>query len=122
MNVEYVLSAETNYTLCYTPYGTLPEVTGMMKHSPDFNRKIADALEAAYENAKHTQSNADRIRAMSDEELAEFIGGIFTVERDVWGDYDPRLVVTQEPRVEVRDKEDMMDWLQSPADGEENGS
>ena len=89
----------------------------MMKHSPDFNRKIADALEAAYENAKHTQSNADRIRAMSDEELAEFIGGIFTVERDVWGDYDPRLVVTQEPRVEVRDKEDMMDWLQSPADG-----
>ena len=62
-------------------------------------------------------TNADRIRAMSDEELAEFIGGIFTVERDVWGDYDPRLVVTQEPRVEVRDKEDMMDWLQSPACG-----
>ena len=68
------------------------------------------------------QTNADCIRSMTDEELAEFIGGIFTVERDVWGDYDPRLVVTQEPRVEVRDKEDMMDWLQSPVDGEENGS
>lgn len=67
--------------------------------------------------AEPPQTNADRIRAMSDEELAEFIGGIFTVERDVWGDYDPRLVVTQEPRVEVRNKEDMMDWLKSSADG-----
>lgn len=66
---------------------------------------------------KKLTTNADRIRAMSDEELAEFIGGIFTVERDVWGDYDPRLVVTQEPRVEVRNKEDMMDWLKSSADG-----
>lgn len=66
---------------------------------------------------KPVTSNADRIRAMSDWELADFIGGIFTVERDAWGDYDPRLVVTQEPRVEVRDKEDIMDWLQSPTGG-----
>ena len=46
-----------------------------MGHSPDFNRKIADALEAAYEKAKHTPSNADRIRAMSDEELAVLLEG-----------------------------------------------
>ena len=58
-----------------------------------------------------SRTNADRIRAMTDEELADFIGGIFTIERDMWGDYDPRTVVTQEPRVEVRNKEDMLDWL-----------
>lgn len=62
------------------------------------------------------QTNADRIRAMTDEELADFIGGIFTIERDMWGDYDPRTVVTQEPRVEVRNKEDMLDWLKQEAE------
>ena len=66
--------------------------------------------------AKRHQTNADRIRSMSDEELADFIGGIFTIETDLWGDYDPRLVVTQEPRVEIRDKEGMMDWLKAPAE------
>ena len=48
------------------------------------------------------QTNANRIRAMSDDELADFIGGIFSVETDIWGRPDPRLVVTQNPRVEVR--------------------
>lgn len=62
------------------------------------------------------KTNADRIRAMTDEELADFIGGIFTIERDMWGDYDPRTVVTQEPRVEVRNKEDMLDWLKQPVE------
>lgn len=60
-------------------------------------------------------TNADKIRAMSDEELADFIGGMFTVERDIWGDYDPRTVVTQEPRVEVRDREEMLCWLKEEA-------
>ena len=60
-------------------------------------------------------TNADRIRARTDEELAEFIGGIFTMERDIWGDYDPRTVVMQEPRVEVRDKEEMLNWLKEEA-------
>ena len=92
----------------------------MMERSSDFNRKIADALEAAYEKAKHTPTNADRIRAMNDEELAEFIGGIYTLERDAWGDYDPCVVVEQS--VKMRDKEDMLDWLQSPAGDDENGS
>lgn len=61
-------------------------------------------------------TNAARIRAMSDEELAEFIGGIYTLERDAWGDYDPCVVVEQS--VKIRDKEDMLDWLQSPAGGD----
>ena len=61
------------------------------------------------------QTNADRIRAMSDEELADFIGGIFTLEHDLWGDYDPRTVVTQEPRVELRSREDVLDWLKQEA-------
>lgn len=37
----------------------------MMEHSPEFNRKIADALEAGYEKAKHTPTQADGIRAMN---------------------------------------------------------
>lgn len=65
---------------------------------------------------KPVTSNADRIRAMSDEKLAEFIGGIYTLERDAWGDYDPCVVVEQS--VKIRDKEDMLDWLRSPAGGE----
>ena len=65
------------------------------------------------------KSNADRIRAMSDEELAEFIGGIYTLERDAWGDYDPCVAVEQS--VKIRDKEDMLDWLQSPAGEVEDG-
>lgn len=60
-------------------------------------------------------SNADRIRAMTDEELADFIGGIFTIESDPWGDYDPRTVVMQEPRVELRNREDALDWLKQEA-------
>lgn len=64
------------------------------------------------------QTNGDKIRQMSDEELADFIGGIFTIERDMWGDYDPRTVVTQEPRVEVRNKEDMLDWLKQEAESD----
>ena len=65
---------------------------------------------------KKPPTNADRIRAMSDEELAEFIGGIYTLERDAWGDYDPCVVVDQ--GVKIRDKEDMLDWLRSPTGGE----
>ena len=66
------------------------------------------------ENTIRTQ--ADRIRAMSDEELAEFIGGIYTLERDAWGEYDPCVVVEQS--VKIRDKDDMLNWLRSPAGGE----
>ena len=62
------------------------------------------------------KTNADRIRAMTDEELADFIGGIFTLETDVYGDYDPRTVVSQEPRVELRDREDALDWLKQEVD------
>lgn len=60
-------------------------------------------------------TNADRIRAMSDEDLADFIGGIYTLDRDAWGDYDPCVVIDQ--GVKIRDKDDMLDWLQRPADG-----
>ena len=57
-------------------------------------------------------TNEDKIRAMTREELADFICGIFTLEEDVYGNIDPRTVVTQEPRVEVRNKGEMLDWLQ----------
>lgn len=67
-----------------------------------------------------TATNADRIRAMTDGELAEFIGGIYTLERDAWGDYDPCVVIDQ--GVKIRDRDDMLDWLQSPAGEEQNGS
>lgn len=65
---------------------------------------------------KKPLTNADRIRAMTDEELADFIGGIFTLETDVYGGYDPRTVVSQEPRVELRNREDALDWLKQEVD------
>ena len=61
-------------------------------------------------------TNGDRIRAMTDRELADFIGGIFTIERNLWGNYDPRTIVTQEPRVELRNKEDALKWLKQEVD------
>lgn len=71
---------------------------------------------SAFKPKPKLTTNADRIRAMSDEELADFIGGIYTLDRDAWGDYDPCVVVEQS--VKIRDKEDMLDWLRSPAGGE----
>lgn len=72
-------------------------------------------LSPAPEREQPIKTNAGRIRAMADEELAEFIGGIYTLERDVWGDYDPCVVVESE---KIRDKEEMLEWLQSPAGGD----
>jgi len=71
----------------------------------NYSTRVTECLD--YER----MTNADRIRAMTDEELANFIGGIFTMERDVCGCYDPHTVVTQEPRVEIRDFSDMIEWL-----------
>lgn len=90
---------------CYTTNGTIT----LVKDYPPY-------LDHPKERKK--QTNADKIRQMSDEALADFIGGIFTIERDMWGDYDPRTVVTQEPRVEARNKEDMLDWLKQEVESD----
>lgn len=58
-------------------------------------------------------TNLDRIREMNAEELADFIGGIYTLDRDAWGDYDPCVVVEG---VKIRDKDDMLDWLKQEVD------
>ena len=70
-----------------------------MKLSPEFNAILAEALERyhagkeAYLKA-NPPTNADRIRAMSDEELA------YLLVHNPW----------------MRE-ESALDWLQSPADG-----
>ena len=74
-------------------------------------RSFLERMELMGLTESRAVTNADRIRAMTDEELANFIGGIFTTERDVWGNYDPHMVVTQEPRVEIRDYSEMIRWL-----------
>lgn len=76
-----------------------------------------DPLLNRYEKREEpVTTNADRIRAMSDEELAEFIGGIYTLGRDQWGDYDPCVVIDQ--NVKIRDNDDMLNWLREPVGGE----
>lgn len=55
--------------------------------------------------------NSDAIRQMTDEELADFICGIFTIEYDLRGRPDPYMVVTKKPWVELHDKEELLNWL-----------
>lgn len=81
----------------------------MMEHNPDFNRKMADALEAAYEKAKHTPTNVDRIRSMTDEELANWIAWVCYKAYSNW---NPHYV--QKPK-------EWLDWLQSSAGGDGDG-
>ena len=60
-----------------------------------------DCFELRYEDPPQPQTNADRIRAMSDEELAEFLDDV----RDGWGcSYYPHFV------------EDWLDWLKQESE------
>ena len=77
-----------------------------------------DFYDYVRERVKKPITNADKIRQMTDEELADFIGGIFTLNSNVWGDYDPRTVVMQEPRVEVRNKKEMLEWLKQEVESD----
>lgn len=78
---------------------------GMAKYDPDefFNRK--------------KPTNADRIRAMSDEELAELLG---------YGDYPPWCVVHEEcPDIKIDPpscEKCALDWLKSPVEVDDGSS
>ena len=70
--------------------------------------------EADRECDKHeTMTNADRIRAMSDEELAEFLLGI----DHYWGDGE--CIVVLDGKHMEDSKSDIVDWLQSEAEVEQ---
>ena len=77
-----------------------------------------DFYDYVRERVKKPITNAGKIRQMTDEELADFIGGIYTLNSNVWGDYDPRTVVMQEPRVEVRNKKEMLEWLKQEVESD----
>ena len=80
------------------------------KATQDFARKLID-------HAK-PQTNADRIRAMSDEELAELICGIYDeYDDDIGGKFINGYYIP------CYDEYSIKEWLQQPADmrGEEDG-
>lgn len=58
-------------------------------------------------------TNADRIRAMSDEELAEFLSCIYTLETDDYGDFDQCTMINGH---KFRATEEMLDWLKQEVD------
>lgn len=60
-------------------------------------------------------TNADRIRSMTDEELADFICGIYTLKEDMYGDCDYRLVVDGN---EFRDDDGLLEWLKSAVEAD----
>ena len=62
--------------------------------------------------AKTEWTNADRIRAMSDEELADFLLGI-----DHYWD-DGQCIVGFDNAILNDSKSDILEWLQSEAEGE----
>lgn len=59
------------------------------------------------------QTNADRIRQMSDEELCVFLAGIYTLDTDAYGDYDPCVVIDDH---KFREPNGLLDWLKSPVE------
>ena len=82
-------------------YGVQNEV---LPHSFDLNDETVEALLRAIGEAEIT-TNADRLRAMSDEELAEFLRvGCFGVEG---------MICRKHPQCELC----WLDWLRQPAEG-----
>lgn len=78
-----------------------------------------DATGFAYAKMRKPMTNADRIRTMSDEELANFICGIYTLKEDAYGDYDYRLVVQGN---EFRDDDGLLDWLKATVEDGTDGN
>ena len=78
---------------------------------PDFVRNDLRLCKTYTPKIKKT--NADRIRSMSDEELAEFLYGI-----DHFVDDGQCIVCFEEIRLND-DKVDILDWLQSEVKGSE---
>ena len=62
------------------------------------------------EKLKEAQTNADRIRAMSDNELAEFICGVFDDDDDIGGKFINGCFIP------CYDQYSIKEWLQQPAD------
>ena len=58
-------------------------------------------------------TNADRIRGMTDEELAELFCSVEVRECDMYGDYDPQFLVDTN---RFRGYEDVLEWLKSTAE------
>ena len=68
------------------------------------------------------QTNADRIRAMSDEELAEEIGRSSIPELcDIVCGVDCKAAATFNTTLEKRCADFVLDWLQQPAEEDDNG-
>ena len=62
------------------------------------------------------QTNADRIRAMTDEELADFLWSIDTQDYDFYGDLDMRTIIMS---IGFRDVESVLEWLKQEVDNAE---
>ena len=83
------------------------------KETQDFARKLIG-------HAK-PQTNADRIRAMSDEELAEEIGRSSIPELcDIVCGVDCKAAATFNTTLEKRCADFVLDWLQMPAEEADN--
>ena len=68
-------------------------------------------IDEIIDGTEKSQSNADRIRAMSDDELAEFICGVYDEEEDnakvINGYYIP-----------CYNQYNIKEWVEQPAEGE----
>lgn len=88
------------------------------KETNQFSEECAKCVSARLENGEMTdpshwrekpQTNADRIRAMSDEELAEFICGIFD-DDEYFGKFINGLIIP------CYDQYKIAEWLKQPAE------
>ncbi len=82
-----------------------------MANNPDFNRLLAEGL------AQLKPTNRDRLRAMSNEELAEaFAQHMVDLVCRVVSNFDYDIGAEKQFLLE-KNKADWLTWLQSPTDG-----
>ena len=92
-----------------------PSWTRMMHLAADRLKELDQAMQNVTQDVtQNVVTNADRIRAMSDEELAEFLCGVYDdddcgVYQDEWGKFINGTTIIDYDQYKI------MEWLQQPA-------
>ena len=81
----------------------------MRKPMSEQMQKLADRYEKATGKKFNTKTNADKIRSMSDEELALWICGVYDIEEEHGKFINGIIIPGYAPH-------DIEEWLQNPAE------
>ena len=80
-------------------------------YCPHCGAKITNARIATWAEIEAPETNEDYIRSLTTEELAEFLNSIYTLDKNMWDEYDPCVVINGN---KFYDAEEILDWLKEP--------